>query len=226
MTARTDRPLMQRDVRTPEEAKQLICDLGALFYRLGWVTGTGGGMSIACGERIFMAPSGVQKEHITPDTIYELDREGHVVAGPPGELGLKVSECRPLFMAAYRLRGAGAVLHSHSLHAMLASLLFDRHFEITHIEMLKGMAGVGYTDRHRVPIIENTPREHQLEQAITQAIADAPEHTHAVLVRRHGVYVWGDTWLAAKRHAECYDYLFQAAVEMHRLGIDPTAPPG
>ena len=45
---------------------------------------------------------------------------------------------------------------------------------------------------------------------------------HAILVRRHGVYVWGDTWLAAKRHAECYDYLFQAAVEMKRHGIDPT----
>jgi len=119
-----------------------------------------------------------------------------------------------------------AEMQQSAILAMLASLLFDRHFEITHIEMLKGMAEVGYTDRHRVPIIENTPREHQLEQAITQAIADAPEHTHAVLVRRHGVYVWGDTWLAAKRHAECYDYLFQAAVEMHRLGIDPTAPPG
>lgn len=225
MTVTTERPLMQRDVQSPEEAKQLICELGALFYKLGWVTGTGGGMSIKCGNRIFMAPSGVQKEHITPDTIYELDLEGHVVSGPPPELGLKVSECQPLFMAAYKLRGAGAVLHSHSMHAMLASLLFDQHFEITHLEMLKGMAGVGYTDQHQVPIIENTPREHQLKETITQAIADAPPNTHAVLVRRHGVYVWGDTWVAAKRHAECYDYLFQAAVEMKKLGFDPAAVP-
>jgi ribulose-5-phosphate 4-epimerase/fuculose-1-phosphate aldolase len=45
--------------------------------------------------------------------------------------------------------------------------------------------------------------------------------THAVLVRRHGVYVWGRDWVQAKTHAECYDYLFRAAVEMRRMGI-PT----
>ncbi|MDA3960478.1 MAG: methylthioribulose 1-phosphate dehydratase [Planctomycetota bacterium] len=226
MTGSASRPLLQRDVQSGDEAKQLICELGALFYTLGWVTGTGGGISIKCGDRIYMAPSGVQKEHITPDTIYELDLQGEVVAGPGPEFGLKVSECQPLFMAAYRLRGAGAVLHSHSVHAMLASLLFDQHFAVTHIEMLKGMAGAGYTDLHQVPIIENTPREHMLKDAITAAIESAPANTHAVMVRRHGVYVWGDTWIAAKRHAECYDYLFQAAVEMKKLGLDPSLPPG
>jgi methylthioribulose-1-phosphate dehydratase len=33
-------------------------------------------------------------------------------------------------------------------------------------------------------------------------------------VRRHGVYVWGADWREAKRHAECYDYLFEVAVAM------------
>ena len=40
---------------------------------------------------------------------------------------------------------------------------------------------------------------------------------HAVLVRRHGMYVWGEDWREAKRHAECYDYLLDIAVEMRRL---------
>jgi methylthioribulose 1-phosphate dehydratase/enolase-phosphatase E1 len=40
------------------EARILICDLCAAFYRLGWVSGTGGGMSLrAQGGRIVMAPS-------------------------------------------------------------------------------------------------------------------------------------------------------------------------
>lgn len=49
-----------------------------------------------------------------------------------------------------------------------------------------------------------------------------------MLVRRHGVYVWGKDWIAAKTQAECYDYLFEAAVRMRGLGIDaarPSAPP-
>ncbi|KAH7944263.1 hypothetical protein HPB52_017720 [Rhipicephalus sanguineus] len=49
--------------------------------------------------------------------------------------------------------------------------------------------------------------------------------TCAVLVRRHGVYVWGDSWQRAKTMCECYDYLFDMAVQMKRLGMDPALPP-
>ncbi len=40
---------------------------------------------------------------------------------------------------AYELRGAGAVLHSHSLNAVLASLLDESSptFSVTHLEMIK-----------------------------------------------------------------------------------------
>jgi len=33
-------------VTTPDEAKDLICELGRRFYALGWVSGTGGGISL------------------------------------------------------------------------------------------------------------------------------------------------------------------------------------
>ena len=54
---------------------------------------------------------------------------------------------------------------------------------------------------------------------------EAHPRTRAVLVRRHGVYVWGRDWVQAKTQAECYDYLFGAAVEMRKLGIDPARVP-
>ena len=46
----------------PNHPANLICTLCRNFYNLGWVTGTGGGASIARDSRIFIAPSGVQKE--------------------------------------------------------------------------------------------------------------------------------------------------------------------
>lgn len=38
------------------------------------------------------------------------------------------------------------------------------------------------------------------------------------------MYVWGPTWVAAKTQAECYDYLFEAAVKMRSMGIDASKP--
>lgn len=32
-------------------------------------------------------------------------------------------------------------------------------------------------------------------------------------------YVWGDNWIKAKTQCESLDYLFQLAVEMHKLGL-------
>ena len=72
-----------------------------------------------------------------------------------------------------------------------------------------------------VPIIENTAHECDLADRMAQAMNEYPD-ADAVLVRRHGLYVWGRDWQHAKTQAECYDYLFNAAVQMRKLGFDPT----
>lgn len=73
---------------------------------------------------------------------------------------MKLSECSPLFMAAYKLRGAGAVMHSHSVNAVLATMLEPQssEFRVTNLEMIKGIIGHTYFGGCVVPIIENTAR--------------------------------------------------------------------
>lgn len=211
------------DVLDERDPRSLIVELCRQFYQQGWVSGTGGGISIREGEAVYIAPSGVQKERMRPEDLFVLDADGSVVEAP-ADPALRVSACAPLFYNAYRLRDAGAVLHSHSENAMLATLLFDDAFRVTHLEMMKGIEGTGYHDVLEVPIIENTAHECDLADSMAAAIIAHPR-AHAVLVRRHGVYVWGRTWIQAKTHAECYDYLFGAAVRMHMLGIDPARKP-
>ena len=201
---------------------ELIAELCKQFYALGWVSGTGGGVSIRQGGRIWVAPSGVQKERLSPADVFLLNEEGRVLGAPSAPL--RVSACLPLFMHAYRMRGAGAVIHSHAMPAMLATLVFDRAVRVTHLEMLKGITGIGYHDEMVVPIIENTAQECDLADSMADAMRAYPK-THAVLVRRHGVYVWGHDWVTAKTHAECYHYLFEAAVRMVSLGLNPAAVP-
>lgn len=212
----------RRTVSRVTDPKETICSLCRQFYDQGWVSGTGGGISIREGDRVYMAPSGVQKERLSPSDLFVLDEAGQVLESPAGSS--KVSACAPLFFNAFRLRDAGAVLHSHSVNAMLATLLFEDAFRVTHLEMMKGITGVGFHDELVVPIIENTAHEHELADSMAAAIEANPK-SHAVLVRRHGVYVWGADWVQAKTHAECYDYLFEAAVKMRQLGIDPARRP-
>jgi methylthioribulose-1-phosphate dehydratase len=210
---------------TPETPQRIIVELCRQFYGMGWCTGTGGGISVRQDGRIYMAPSGVQKERIAEDDIYVLDAQGQVISAPLGKL--KLTECAPLFMNAYRLRDAGAVIHSHGIYALLATLIGGEAdvFECTEIEMIKGIAGHGYYDRLVVPIIENTARECDLADRMAAAIEAHPKAT-AVLVRRHGVYVWGRDWQHAKSQAECYHYLFEAAVRMAQLGLNASQSAG
>ena len=90
--------------------------------------------------------------------------------------------------------------------------------------MIKGIRGYGYYDELVVPIIENTAHEHELADMLGETIAKYPK-SYAVLVRRHGMYVWGNTWEEAKRHGECYHYLFDVVIQMRQLGLDYTRPP-
>lgn len=177
-----------------------------------------------------MAPSGVQKERIEPDDLFVCDAHGAVLRAPAPERQLRCSQCAPLFMNAYELRNAGAVIHSHSQHAVLVTLLFGAEFRITHQEMLKGIWRGSSAMVHRyddtlvVPIIENTPEERDLKASMAHAMQRYPD-SNAVLVRRHGVYVCGRTWQQTKSMCECYDYLFELACRMRQLGLDPAAAP-
>lgn len=156
----------------PQHPANLICTLCRNFYGLGWVTGTGGGTSIRDGPHIFIAPSGVQKELMHPTNLFVLEYASRsYVRRPPV---LKPSQCTPLFLAAFD-RGAGCCIHTHSQWAVLVTLLVERDaqqagqkveeacFEIQEIEQIKGIPKgkskqgmLGYFDKLRVPIIENT----------------------------------------------------------------------
>ncbi|MEM9456839.1 MAG: methylthioribulose 1-phosphate dehydratase [Myxococcota bacterium] len=215
----------------PSDIPQLICELCRQFYGLGWVSGTGGGISIRAEAGIYMAPSGVQKERIAPEDIYLLDGQQLdrcEVRRAPATAGLKISECQPLFYNAFRERGAGAVIHSHSLWAVLAARVASPDgragvFACEGLEMQKGLRGKGCFERVEVPIIANTAREAELTESMAMAMRSHPD-VDAVIVAGHGVYVWGQTWVQAKTQAECYDYLFRAVVEAHRVGLPVVAP--
>jgi methylthioribulose-1-phosphate dehydratase len=73
--------------------RNLIPELCRIFYNLGWVTGTGGGISIKDGQDIYIAPSGVQKERIQPEDMFVYSVDGLEKNTPPPAKGYKASQC-------------------------------------------------------------------------------------------------------------------------------------
>jgi methylthioribulose 1-phosphate dehydratase / enolase-phosphatase E1 len=215
--------------------RSLIAQLCEKFYNLGWATGTGGGVSIRVGGpsedrpwRVFVAPSGIQKEDMIGADIFELDMERNVVV-PPATPNLRLSACTPLWYVVYRHRPtAKCVIHTHSLNAQMATLLDATEtsdtLKITHLEMLKGVGNFAYDDVLEVPIIDNRPSEDLLSEQLEAVILKYPK-CNAVLVRRHGLYVWGDSWEQAKTQCESFDYLFDSAIRMRSMGLDPGRIP-
>ncbi|MED6221307.1 hypothetical protein PIB30_053138 [Stylosanthes scabra] len=220
-----------------KETKVLMAELCRQFYTLGWVSGTGGSIAFKVHDDsipkshqlILMSPSGVQKERMEPDDMYVLSHNGSVLSSPSAKpyphKPPKCSDSSPVFLKAYELRDAGAVIHSHGIESCIVTMInpLSKEFRITHMEMIKGIKGHGYYDELVVPIIENTAYEYELTDSLAKAIEAYPKST-AVLVRNHGVYVWGDTWISAKTQTECYHYLFDAAIKLHQMGLDWSTP--
>ena len=84
----------------------------------------------------------MQKERITADELFVLDRRSRAVVRSPTK-PLKQSACTPLFFHCYDLRDAGACIHSHSQATVMATLLWPgAEFRISHQEMIKVRANM------------------------------------------------------------------------------------
>ena len=85
--------------------------------------------------------------------------------------------------------------------------------------MLKGLQGVA-THEHRewIPILENDQDMERLAGQVRAALIEHPG-AHAFLLRRHGMYTWGETLSQAVRHVEIVEFLLEAVARSERGGI-------
>jgi methylthioribulose-1-phosphate dehydratase len=194
---------------TVDLAHRLI-DVGRRFDARGWVLGTSGNFSFVTSRdplRLAMTASGASKGDLTPEQILDVDDNLQV----NGDQTRKPSAEARLHLEIVRQRGAGAVLHTHSLWS---TLLSDVHaaaggFAIEGYEMLKGLEGVA-THEHSewMPILENDQDMVGLAAEVRRVLAERPA-AHAFLLRRHGMYTWGETLAQAVRHVEIVEFLLE-----------------
>jgi methylthioribulose-1-phosphate dehydratase len=180
------------------------------FHARGWLLGTSGNLSAVVQRhplRLAMSPSGIDKGELTPDQLLSIDEDARIVSDHNG----KPSDESLLHIRVVKERGAGAVLHTHSVWNTVLSDLYasDGGLKIEGYEMLKGLQGVRTHDHTEwLPIIDNSQDMPALAEVVGKTLNEH-KTAHGFLVLRHGLYSWGDTLTQAKRHIEILEFLLE-----------------
>ncbi len=184
-----------------------LAEIGRQFYGWGWVMGTSGNFSAVLSRnplRLAITSSGADKGNLGPGDILEIDQHGEVVSGSG-----RPSAESSLHLAIVRVRGAGAVLHTHSVWSTILSDAPGNGLVVQGYEMLKGLDGVATHDhREWLPVIENT-QDWEAAAPSVAALLGTYSDAHALLIRSHGLYTWGRDLAEAKRQVEILEFLFE-----------------
>jgi methylthioribulose-1-phosphate dehydratase len=200
-------------VNTTDRHEQLateLADVARRFYQRGWVLGTSGNFSatVATGPlELCITPTGARKGALSASDFLLLDAKGRVRFPLKG----KPSAETPLHMEIINSRGAGSVLHTHSVWSTILSERHrgDKGLAISGYEMLKGLDGV-HTHEHRewIPIVDNDQDMPRLAARVQEVLRAEPA-AHAFLLSGHGLYTWGRTIADAERHVEILEFLLE-----------------
>ena len=193
-------------------AARRLSEIGRRFYSRGWMHGTSGNLSAVVSRapiRLAITESSVPKGGLTPAQILQVNARGERIGRGAGRPSAETL----LHVEIVKARGAGAVLHTHSVWS---TILSDTHasaggLAISGFEMAKGLEGVR-THEHRefipILILENDQDMARLAVQVRDTLERFPD-AHGFLLRRHGLYTWGATLDEAERHVEIAEFLFE-----------------
>ncbi len=193
----------------------LLADLGREAYSRGWAMGTSGNFSAVASRnpfRMWITPTGVDKDQLTAKQLVVVNAKGKLVEGSG-----QPSEETALHLAVVRARQAGAVLHTHSIWSTILSDEWagGGGLSLEGYEMLKGLEGVEtHEQREWLPILENTQDMAALASSVEETLAQHAS-AHGLLLRRHGLYTWGEDLAQAKRHLEILEFLLEMVGRTH-----------
>jgi methylthioribulose-1-phosphate dehydratase len=188
-----------------------LCNAGKFIDSKGWVPATSGNFSARLPDgTVAITTSGKHKGCLQVDDIMLIDADANALDGkkPSAETGLHTA----LYQ---RYPSIQAILHPHSINAILVSRLFGDEIILEDYELLKAFRGIStHETQITVPIFANDqdiPRLSQVVDSYLDTITDC----YAYIIAGHGLYTWGESVPEALRHLEALDYLLDCELRLH-----------
>ncbi|MGM0922231.1 MAG: methylthioribulose 1-phosphate dehydratase [Bacillota bacterium] len=205
---------MQQAFKTLQTVKETLSERG-------WFPATSGNLSVRVKSSslehnqpiIAITSSGKDKSIHTPEDFLLVNLDGNLVF----PTNLKPSAETLVHTSIYQtIPNCEAVFHVHTLYNNLISNLYGDQGKVTFKkhEMIKAFDIWEEEASITVPIVENYASIPKLAEEIVRVIHPG---VPGVLIRNHGIYVWGDSDFTAKRHLEAFDFLFEFQFNMFLL---------
>ena len=198
---------------TVHETKEKIVEIVKREYRLGMVNMFEGNVSARCGDHIFVTPSQIAKEDMTPEMLIETDLQGNIIHRPEGFV--ESTEAKMHF-EIYRLRpDVRAVVHNHSLYAT-AFAMDNMPIETKALSEINQIFGT-------IPVVPyGTPGTDRIFAGFEELISNR----YALLLENHGLVTFGATLEMAFSYAEGAEKAAHTIFLARMLGKTADLPDG
>ncbi|OME88041.1 methylthioribulose-1-phosphate dehydratase [Paenibacillus sp. FSL A5-0031] len=201
-----------------QRALSELRDVKELFASRGWFPGTSGNLSIRVGDynpdefQFAITASGKDKTIHTPEDYLFVDQDGK----PCETTRLKPSAETLIHCEIYKLTGAGAIFHVHTVfNSVISEYFWDRKsVPVDGVELIKGF-NIWDEEAHiDIPIVSNFAHIPSIVPEITERIV---KNIPGILLRKHGIYAWGANAFEAKRHLEAFEFIFEYVYRLELL---------
>jgi methylthioribulose-1-phosphate dehydratase len=188
----------------PADAKRQLVEVSHYAHSRGWVPATSGNFSARLPDGdIAVTVSGKHKGKLSADDIMRM--------GPDGipRDDLKPSAETPLHLQLYaRDNDINAVLHTHSVNAIVASRFHAGEVQFQGLEILKAFPGIeSHESSIKIPIFDNSQNIVELAGTVERHMLVDGQGV-GYLISGHGLYTWGSDMDSCLRHLEALEYLF------------------
>ncbi|MED4970535.1 methylthioribulose 1-phosphate dehydratase [Parageobacillus toebii] len=203
-----------------------LAEIKAELAARDWFFATSGNLSIKVTDdplTFLVTASGKDKRKQTDEDFLLVDASGN----PVENTNLKPSAETLLHVEIYKKTNAGCSLHVHTIDNNVISELYGDDGEVAFSgqEIIKAF-GIWEEDAViRIPIIPNYTHIPTLAKEFAKHVnGDAG----AVLIRNHGITVWGRDAFEAKKFLEAWEFLFSWHVKwllLKQTAVQPVVKP-
>jgi methylthioribulose-1-phosphate dehydratase len=193
-----------------EYLSSTLCNYIHDFHLKSWVPASSGNFSARLNaQQILITESGIHKGRLTKENLITINYDGL-----PINPDKKSSAETGLHLQLYKLdQNIAAIFHSHSINSSyLTTICKDSYIKFSGYEILKAFHRIAsHEEEIIVPIFENDQDINRLSSKVNEYLIKNPE-TVFYMIRKHGIYTWGQSLDESYNHLEAAEYLIELKV--------------